>query len=78
MKNERTKTSLKKQIEDYMRRERKWIHGEMITKYSQSLGYEGETGRRRLRDLVQMGKAQTQGRKGKSVRSNWYRWMKTA
>lgn len=71
------KKPLKKELEIYLRRAGRWMHGEYITKFSQSLGYEGETGRRRLRELVQEGKAETQGRKGKRVKSNWYRWIKS-
>jgi len=69
-------TSLIKSIESYMRMHRRWLHGEEITKYAQSLGYEGETGRRRLRNLVEAEIVETESRKGKRTRSNWYRFVR--
>ncbi len=69
------KVTLIQHLENYLRRERKWIHGERITKFGQSLGYEGETARRRVRELMENGKVETQSRMGKTVRSNWYRWI---
>lgn len=70
------KTSLIKSIESYLRMHHRYVHGEELTKYGQSLGYEGETARRRVRDLMRQGKVETQSRRGKRVRSNWYRFVR--
>lgn len=63
--------SLKNRIYNYLKRQYPvYIHGESITKLAQQAGYEGETGRRRLRDLLEEGLVETESRKGPKVTSN--------
>lgn len=65
---------LKNRIERYLKNHPDiWFHGEDITKLAQSVGYEGESGRRCLRKLVEDKIAITESRKGKRTRSNWYK-----
>lgn len=71
------KPSLKNRIEKYfLTHPDEWIHGEDITRKAQDAGCEGETGRRRLRDLLEEGKIITESRKGVRTRSNWYKLNK--
>ncbi len=65
--------SLKDRIYQYLLKHHQWFHGEDIVKLCQKAGYEAETGRRRLRELVEAGKVETEPRKGKRTTSNWYR-----
>lgn len=67
------KTSLKQRILIWLRKHPEWHHGEEITKLAQTAGYEGETGRRRLRDLLEEGLVITESRKGPRSTSNWYK-----
>lgn len=67
------KPSLKNRILTWLRKHPEWHHGEEITKLSQAAGYEGETGRRRLRDLLEEGLVMTESRKGQRATSNWYK-----
>lgn len=65
--------SLKKDILVWLRKQEGWVHGENITRYGQSLGYEGETARRRLRDLLKEGLVEPRWIAGRKVASKEYR-----
>lgn len=69
------KQSLVERIRLFLKEKGTWIHGEEITKYGQSLGYEGETARRRLRDLLEEGVVETKAERGLRAKSNWYRYV---
>lgn len=67
------KPTLSERLLRWLRRNPQWIHGEELTKLGQGVGYEGETVRRRLREALAEGLVETEARKGKFTKSNWYR-----
>lgn len=67
------KQSLKERIITFLRSYPDWHNGGEIEKLAMNVGYKGSTAGRELRYLTNEGKILSEVRKGKRVKSAWYK-----
>ena len=51
-----------------------WVNGRDIEELAMQAGYKASNASRRLRELAEEGFLDREERKGRKVRSVWYRW----
>ena len=67
------KKSLKQRIQEYLERKDDWVHKGTICKLAEQAGYLPDNAGRRCRELENEGEVIREERKGKRVKSVWYR-----
>ncbi len=67
--------SLRERIKSYFsKRPELWINGRDIKELAMQAGYKASNASRRLRELQEEGYLDREERKGKRVKSVWYKW----
>lgn len=67
------KESLRDRILSWLRKNPEWHNGGQIEQLAMSVGYKGSTASRECRHLVEESKLLREERKGRRVRSVWYK-----